>query len=92
MLDIRIWLHKKKMKIIGFFDDIHIWLRWEFLSRLDAFRHYLAEKLQSYQIEEVSYMKFCLHLLGFGIGVAVLFMLGFLAGWVLAGGQLWTTL
>jgi len=94
MFSIRCWLHKKKMKIIDFFDDIHCWVRWEFLSRLDDFKHYLAEKLatKSYQIEEESYMKFCLHLLGFGLMCAVLFILGFLAGWVIAGGALWTTL
>jgi hypothetical protein len=94
MLDIKIWFLRRTIKLINFFDDVHMWLRYEVLSRLDDFRHYLSGKLttKSYQLEEVSYMKFVLHLLGFGLLVAVLFILGFLAGWVIAGGQLWTTL
>lgn len=39
------WMWKKLDKWRGRFDKIHVWLRWEILSRYYNLRNWLAEKL-----------------------------------------------
>lgn len=73
-----------KITRIGY--RIHDYIRYYTLKPINN----LQEKIY-YNAKEVSYMKFILQLLGFGISVAILFILGFLTGWVMAGGQLWVT-